>query len=39
MPAEDFSASAWLPDAALAEVFVAPLDPVARRRDDAAGSG
>jgi hypothetical protein len=32
MPAEDFDGGAWLPDAALAERFVAPLDHVGVRR-------
>jgi hypothetical protein len=34
MPAEHFDASAWLPDADLAEQFVAPLDHVSARRDE-----
>jgi hypothetical protein len=32
MPADDFDASAWLPDADLAERFTAPLDHVRARR-------
>ena len=34
MPAEDFDASAWLPDADLAERFMAPLDQVSVRRTE-----
>jgi hypothetical protein len=32
MPAEDFDALAWLPEAELAEHFAAPLDQVRVRR-------
>jgi hypothetical protein len=34
MPAEDFDASAWSPDADLAERFVAPIDHVSARGDE-----
>jgi hypothetical protein len=34
IPAEDFDASAWLPDAELAERFVAPLDHISIRRGE-----
>jgi hypothetical protein len=34
MPAEDFDASVWLPDAELAERFVAPVDHVSVRRSE-----
>ncbi len=34
VPAEDFDASAWLPDAELAERFVAPMDHVSVRRSE-----
>jgi hypothetical protein len=34
MPAEDFDASAWLPDAELAEHFAAPMDHVSVRRSE-----
>jgi hypothetical protein len=37
MPAEEFDAVAWLPDADLAERFAAPLDHVAVRRREARG--
>ena len=34
MPAEEFDAIAWLPDADLAERFMAPLDQVSVRRTE-----
>jgi hypothetical protein len=36
MPADDFDVCAWLPDTALAERFVAPLDHVGLRRRERA---
>jgi hypothetical protein len=39
IPAEDFDASAWLPDAELAERFVAPLDHISSRRGERSRGG